>query len=97
MYNKGAWHKVAAAWVTAGVRHTLQGEEVARLLYLETCLVLESQGCVREPHIMMVRSLVFLCILDCCMAMGRLQVAFIEARRGGLAKDNATALQRVLY
>ena len=31
------------------------------------------------------------------MAMGRLQVAFIEARLGDLPKDNATAVQRVLY
>ena len=31
------------------------------------------------------------------MAMGRLQVAFIEARLGELAKNNAAAVQRVLY
>ena len=43
------------------------------------------------------RCLVFLCILHCCMAMGCLQVAFIEARLGDLAKDNAVAVQGVLY
>ena len=41
--------------------------------------------------------LVFPCILHYCMAMGRLQVAFIEARFGDLPKDNAVAVQRVLY
>ena len=43
------------------------------------------------------RCFVFLCILHCCMAMGRLQVAFIQARLGDLPKDNAVAVQRVLY
>ena len=36
-------------------------------------------------------------ILHCCMAMGRRQVSFIEARLGDLAKDNTMAVQRVVY
>ena len=32
-----------------------------------------------------------------CMAMGRLQVAFIEGRLGDLPKDKAVAVQRMLY
>ena len=43
------------------------------------------------------RCLVFLRIIHCCMAMGHLQVAFIEARPRDLPKDNTTAMQRVLY
>ena len=43
------------------------------------------------------RCLVFICILHCCMAMGRLQVAVIEACLGDLPKDNAVAVQHVLY
>ena len=70
---------------------------MARLRYLETCLSLENGGCIGDPHIVVERCFFFLCILYCCMAMGRLQVAFIEARRGGLPKDNATAVQCVLY
>ena len=46
---------------------------------------------------MVERCLVFLCILHCCMAMGRLQVAFIDARLADLRKDNTVAVQRVLY
>ena len=91
------WDKVAAAWVKAGVRHTLDGEAVARLRYQETGLSLENGGCIGDPHIVVERCLVFLCILHCCMAIGRLQVAFIEARLGDLPKDNTTAVQRVLY
>ena len=40
---------------------------------------------------------VFLCILHCCMAIGRLQVAFVEARLEALPKENAEPVQRVLY
>ena len=91
------WDKAAAAWVKAWVRCTLEGEAVARLRYQETGLSLENGGCVGDPHVVVGRCLVFLCILHCCMATGRLQVAFIEARRGDLPKDNGVAVQRVLY
>ena len=91
IYNMSVWDKVAAAWVKAGVGRTLEGEAVARLRYQETGLNLENGVCVGDPHIVVERCLVFLCILHCCMAMGRLQVAFIEARLGDLPKDNATA------
>ena len=97
IYNMGVWDKVVAAWVKVGVRRTLEGEAVARLRYQETGLSLEKGGCVVDPHIVMQRCLVFLCILYGCMAMGRLQVAFIEARLRHLPKDNATAVQRVPY
>ena len=39
----------------------------------------------------------FLCILHCCMAIGRLQVACVEARLVSLPKENAEAVQRLLY
>ena len=43
------------------------------------------------------RCVVLLCILHCCMAIGRLQVAFIETRLVDLPKENADTVQRVLY
>ena len=89
--------KVAAAWVKAVVRCTLEKEALAHRRYRETGLSLEKGGCVGDPHVVAERCLVFVCILHCCMAMGRLQVAFIEARLGDLPKDNAVAVQRVLY
>ena len=95
--NVGVWDKVAAAWVKAGVRHTLEGVAVARVRYQETGLGLENGGYVGDPQIVVEPCLVFLCIIHSCMAMGRLQGALIEARVGGLPKDNATAVQRVLY
>ena len=42
---------------------------------------------------MVERCVVLLCILHGCMAMGRLQLAFIEARLGDLPKDSAMAVQ----
>ena len=43
------------------------------------------------------RCVVFLCILPCSMAIGLLQVAFMEARVVDLPKENAEAVQWVLY
>ena len=40
---------------------------------------------------------VFLCILHRCMAIGRVQGAFVEARPESLPKENAEAVQRLLY
>ena len=97
IYNMGVWDKVAAVWVKADVRRTFEGELVARPRYQETGPGLQNVGCVGDPHVVAEQCLVFLCILHCCMAMGRLQVAFIEARLGDLPKDNAMAVQRVLY
>ena len=97
IYNMVVWDKVAAAWVKAGVRHTLEGEAVAHRRHQETGLSLENGGCARDPRILVQRCLIFLCILHCYMGMGRLQVAIIEARLGDLPKDNAAALQRLLY
>ena len=81
----------------AGVHRTLVGEVVARLHYQETGLNLEKGVCARGPRIVLEWCSVFLCILHCCMAMGRLQVALIEGRVGHLPKDNATTVQHVVY
>ena len=54
----------------------------------------DSGGCRAEPHIVVDRRLVFLCILHCCMAIGHLQDASAEARLEALPRENAEA---VLY
>ena len=93
----GVCDKVAAVWVKADFRRALQGEAVAGRRYRETGLNLENRGCIGDPRVVAERCLVFLCILHCCMATGRLQVAFIAAHLGDLPKKNAVAVQRVLY
>ena len=97
IYNMGVWDKVAAAWVNVATRRTLAHEEAARRRYKETGRSLENGGCIGDPHIVVDRCMVFLCILHCCMAFGRLQVAFIETRLVDLPKENTDAVQRALY
>ena len=92
----GVWDKVAAAWVNVVTRRTFDREEAARRRYKETGRSLENGGCIGDPHIVVDRCMVFLCILHCCMAIGRLQVAFIETRLVDFPKENADAVQRVL-
>ena len=88
IYNMGVWDMGAAAWVNTATRRTLR-EEAGHSL--------DNGGCIGDPHIVVDRCLVFLCILHCCMAMGRLQVAFIEARLETLPKDTTETLQQILY
>ena len=97
IYNMGVWDKAAAKWLRVDVRRTLAAEAEARRQYQLTGRSLENGGCIGEPHLQVERCLVFLCILHCCMAMGRLQVAFIEARLEDLPKENTEAVQRLLY
>ena len=96
IYSLGVRDKVAAAWFNVVSRRTLDREEAARRRYKETGRSLENTGCIGDPHIVVDRCVVFLCILHCCIAIGRLQVAFIETRLVDLPKENADAVQRVL-
>ena len=65
IYNMGVWDKVAAAWVNVATRRTLAREEAARHRYKETGRSLENGGCIGDPHIVVDRCMVFLCILHC--------------------------------
>ena len=76
---------------------TLDREEVARRRYKETGRSLENGGCIGDPHIVVDRCVLFLCIFHCCVATAQLQVAFIETRLVDLPKENADAVQRDLY
>ena len=64
-YNMGVWDKVAAAWVNVETRRTLDREDAARRRYKETGRSLENGGCIGDPHIVVDRCMVFLCILHC--------------------------------
>ena len=58
---------------------------------------LDAAGCTGEPLLVIARNLVFLCILHCCMAFGRLFVAFLEARVGNHPPEVAGEVQKILY
>ena len=97
IYDMGVWGSTLGAWVRDHERRNLTLEAAARRRYWGIGRSVDNGGCVGEPHIVFERCFVFLCILHRCMAIGRLQVAFIEARMKQLPKDTATAVQRQLY
>ena len=86
IYNMGLWDNTLGTCVWVHKRRTLALEAAARKHYRETSRSPNNGGCVGEPH-----------ILHCCMATGRLQVAFIEACLEELPKDTAAAVQRQPY
>ena len=97
IYVLGMRDKSAAAWVNVESRRTFQSEATTRQPYKETGHSLGKGGGVGEPVIMVDRCVVFLSILHCCMAIGRLQVAFMEAPLVDLPKENAKDVQQVHY
>ena len=57
-------------------------------------------GCDRrtaKPLLVIARNRVFLCILHCCMAMGWLFVAFLEARSGNCPPKVAREVHKIMY
>ena len=97
IYNMGVWDKAAATWWRVHVRRTLDNEAAARHQYQVAGGSLNNGGCITEPCIVVDWCWVFLCILHCCMAIGRLPAAFVEARPEALPKENAKAVQRLSY
>ena len=88
----GVWDQVAAAWVNVETRRTLDREKAARRRYKETGRSLENGGCIGDPHIVVDRCMLFVCIHHCCMDIGQLQVAFIKTRLVHLPKENTDAI-----
>ena len=97
IYNMGVCDKGAAAGVNVHLHRTLEVEATSRCRHQETAGTLENGGCGQDPHIVVERMLVFLCILHCCMSIGRLQGAFIESRTRERPNKNTVAMQRELY
>ena len=87
IYNMGVWDNAAAAWLRVDVRRTLDNEAADRHEYHVTGRSLHNGGCIAEPHIVVDRCWVFPCILYCCTAIGRLQVAFVKARLESIPKE----------
>ena len=87
IYNLGVLDKGGPVWSNRATRCTLVSEAAAHDRYKEVGCSLENVDCIGDPHIVVEGCLVFLCILHCCMAMGRLHVAFIEARLADLHKE----------
>ena len=91
IYNTGVWDETATACVNVANQSTLDSDATARQCYKETGRSLDNQGCLGEAHILVHGCVIFLCILNCCMAIGRLELAFIEAPLVDLRKVGASA------
>ena len=55
----GMWDKGSPAWMNIGTVRTLVSEVAVILRYLDTGRCFENGGCTGEPHIVVVRCLVF--------------------------------------
>ena len=58
---------------------------------------LDVEGCTDEAPLVIATNRVFLCILHCCMAFGRLFVAFVEAQVGNYPHEVAGDVRKILY
>ena len=87
----------AKRWNGVASRRTTQSDVNNYRRYLVTRKSLDAVGCTREPLLVIARNRVFLCILHCCMAFGRLFVAFLEAQVGNHPPEFAGEVQKILY
>ena len=72
----------AKQWNGIAARRTTRSDANNHRHYLMTRKSLDAAGCTGEPLLVIARNRVFLCILHCCMAFGRLFVALMEAQVG---------------
>ena len=82
IFNEAVCDNTAKQWDGITPRRTTRSDENNHRRYLMTRKNLDAAGCTGEPLLVIARNRVFLCILHCCMAFGRLFVAFLEAQVG---------------
>ena len=69
-------------WNGVAARRTTESAATNHRQYRVTGKSLDATGCTGEPLLVIAKNRVFLCILHCCMAFGRLFVAFPGAHVG---------------
>ena len=80
IFNQAVWDNTAKWWHGVDVGRTTESDAANRRRYRVTGRSLDAAGCTAEPLLVIAGNQVFLCNLHCCMAMGRLFVAFLEAQ-----------------
>ena len=76
---------------------TTESDATNHRRYRVTGKSLDAAGCTGEPLPVIATNRVFLCILHCCMAIGRLFVAFPEAKVGNNPPEVAGEVLGILY
>ena len=101
LYNEGIWDSDAAVRRGKDVVRTTESDHVQRTSFSLGTPSLKAAGCSVEPQVVILRCRVVMCILHCCMAMGRLQMTNIERlaaeRLAGGAEVSRAAIQAVLH
>ena len=101
LYNEGIWDSDAAVWRGKDVVRTTESDHAQRTSFLLGTPSLKAAGCSVEPVVVIARCRVVMCILHCCMAMGRLQMTNIERlpaeRLAGGDEVSRAAIQAVLH
>ena len=98
LYNEGIWDSDAAVWRGKDVVRTTESDHTQRTSFLLGTPSLKAAG---GSVVVIARCRVVMCILHCCMAMGRLQMTNIERlaaeRLAGGDEVSRAAIQAVLH
>ena len=86
----------AKRWNGVHMRRTTECDTANQRQYGVTGNCLDAARCTAEPLLVIGKNRIFLCILHCCMAMGRLFVAFLEAQVGNHLPEVAWEVQKIL-
>ena len=97
IFNEAVGDNTARQWNGIAARRTTRSDANNHRRYLMTRNSLDAARCTGEPLLVIARNRVFLCILHCCMAFGRLFVAFLEAQVGNHPPEVAGEVQKNLY
>ena len=96
IYNEAIWGSTTKRWRGSQQPHTLQQDAHHHVQYLLHGHSLQHAACVGKPLARMARQHIFMCILHCIMAVGRLVVQFLEAPCSDLDKVLRAGVQSVL-
>ena len=97
IFNEAVHDNTAKRWNGVAARRTTQSDANNYRRYLVIRKNLVAAGCTGEPRLVIAKNQIFLCILHCCMAFGRLFVAFLEAQVGNHPPQVAREVQKTLY
>ena len=97
IFKKAVLDHTAKQWNGIAARRTTKSDANNHRRYLVTHNSLDAAGCTGEPLLVIARNQVFLCILHCCMAFGRLFMPFPVARMGNHPAEVAGEVQKFLY
>ena len=97
IFNEAVRENTAKQWNGIAARRTTRSNANNHRRNLMPRKSLDAVGCTGEPLLVIARNRVFLCILHCCMAFGRLFVGFLEAQVGNHAPEVVGEVQKILY